>query len=159
MRQASTQRFLSCAELAILATLVDDIQKDPSPAAAAKRAKITFEYPGDLRGLVIKLALSPERNLCIAIVFDDRPCCAVPPARLRNIDDVLLHAADQVDGAVAELTAPTESTRRETIRLLKMLNRSLLRSANLAHRLSQAPPARPLDWSTAGAVFYVERAA
>lgn len=152
---------LSAAEMAALIALVGEIQNNPSPTAAAKRAGVAFEYPPELRGLVVsvKLPRNPNRELRIAVVFDGRPCCAIPSARLRNIDNALLHAADEADGAIAELTAPTESTRREAIRLLKMLNRSLLRSANLAHRLSQAPPAGPLPWSTAGAVFYIERAA
>lgn len=153
-----TERFLTSAELAELAALIDDILSDPSPASAAKRAGISFDYPSDLRGLVASLKIPNNHVGYVAVVFDQKPHCAVPPARLRNIDDALLHAADQVDEAVAELTAPTESTRRETIRLLKMLNRSLLRSANLAHRLSQTPPAGPLPWRTAGAVFWAERA-
>lgn len=156
-----TERFLSRAELGELARLVAEIQADPSPTAAAKRAGVTFEYPPDLRGVVVSLDLprNSEHVGYIAIVFDQKPYCAVPPSRLRKIDEELLRAVDEADWALAELTAPTESTRREAIRFLKLLNRALLRSANIAHRLSHTPPAGPLDWSTAGAVFYVERAA
>lgn len=160
MRQASTERFLSCAELAELARLVAEIQADPSPTAAAKRAGVGFEYPSDLRGMVVsvKLPSNPEHVGHVAVVFDQGPCCSVPPSRLRKIDEALLHAADHVDGAVAELAAPTESARRETIRILKALNRALIRAANLANRLSHTPPAGPLPWRTAGAVFWAERA-
>lgn len=156
-----TERFLTSAELAELSRLVAEIQADPSPTAAAKRAGVAFEYPSDLRGAVVSLKLpsNPEHVGFVAIVFDWKPCCSVPPSRLRKIDEALLRATVAVDDAAAELTEPTESTRRETIRILKALNRALIRAANLANRLSHTPPAAPLPWSTAGAVFWVERAA
>lgn len=155
-RLSPAKNDLPRAALAALAGLVEDICTAPSPSAAAKRAGVTFEYPGGLRGVVVKVAASPKQSIYFAVAFDSPPPCVVPAARMREIDQRLLDATAALDDAIVNLAAPTESARREAIRTLKALNRALTRAANLTYKLSQTPPAGVLPWRTAAAVFWID---